>query len=92
MAEPGSETGPRRPPGRTRSVAERLIVRFAARSGAVSFLTLTIFYGLMAGGHLDDPRNPLYGLPGQVAGYFGYAANEIHIAGLKRQKPDTVLK
>ncbi len=78
--------------GRARTAAERLLARVLARCGAVGFLALTIFYGLMAGGHLDDPRNPLYGLPGQIAGYFGYAANEIHIAGLRRQKPDKVLK
>ncbi len=71
---------------------ERLPVRFLARSSAVGFLVLSIGYGLMAGGHLDDPRNPLYGLPGRIAGYFGYAAHEIHIAGLQRQKPKTVLK
>ena len=71
---------------------ERLPVRFMARSTSVGFLALTICYGLITGGHLDDPRNPLFGLPGQVAGYFGYAAQSIHVSGLERQRPETVLK
>lgn len=71
---------------------DRFAVRFAARAGATGFLALTIAYGVMAGGHLDDPRNPLYGLPGQIAGFFGYAAQEIHISGLERQRAETVLK
>lgn len=78
--------------GRWQQRANRIAVRFAARAGATGFLALTIAYGVMAGGHLDDPRNPLYGLPGQVAGFFGYAAQEIHISGLERQRPETVLK
>lgn len=80
-----TERGPRRG-------VERLAIRFAARAGATGFLALTIAYGVMAGGHLDDPRNPFYGLPGQIAGFFGYAAQEIHISGLERQRPETVLK
>jgi len=75
-----------------RQGVERLAVRFGARAGATGFLALTIAYGVMAGGHLDDPRNPFYGLPGQIAGFFGYAAQEIHISGLESQQPETVLK
>ena len=77
---------------RPRQGVERLAVRFGARAGATGFLALTIAYGVMVGGHLDDPRNPFYGLPGQIAGFFGYAAQEIHISGLERQRPETVLK
>ena len=78
--------------GPRRSWADRIAVRFAARVGAAGFLGLTIAYGLMTGGHLDDPRNPFYGTPGAVAGFFGYAAQEIHISGLERQQPEAVLK
>ncbi len=62
-----------------------------ARFGAVSFLALTILHGLETGGHLQDPRNPLYGISGNVAGYFGYAARDIAIAGLEHQTANAVL-
>ncbi len=62
-----------------------------ARAGAVGFLALTVLHGLETGGHLNDPRNPLYGLTGNVAGYFGYAARDIAIAGLEHQSPEAVL-
>ncbi|MGI9464146.1 MAG: cell division protein FtsQ/DivIB [Aestuariivirgaceae bacterium] len=87
-----AKTASDRDSGLPRRGAERLAVRFAARAGAAGFLGLSIAYGLMAGGHLDDPRNPFYGMPGQIAGFFGYAAQEIHISGLERQRPETVLK
>lgn len=74
------------------NLAERLPVRMLARTGAIGFVVLTIGYGLMAGGHLDDPRSAGYGLPGEIAGYFGYAARDIHISGLKHQKSGSVLK
>jgi cell division protein FtsQ len=61
------------------------------RIGAVGFLALTLVHGLEAGGHLKDPRSPLYGLSGQVAGYFGYAAQDIAIAGLEHQTAESVL-
>ena len=77
---------------RERHGAERLLVRFAARSMAVGFLGLTILYGLAVGGHLDDPRNPLFGMPGKLAGHFGFAAQQIHISGLQHQTPQVVLK
>ena len=62
-----------------------------ARFGAVSFLALTLLHGLETGGHLQDPRNPLYGITGNIAGYFGYAARDISIAGLEHQNADAVL-
>jgi cell division protein FtsQ len=79
-------------PKRRRSGADRLAVRACMRSAAVGLLGLTILYGLAAGGHLEDPRNPLYGLPGKLAGHFGYAAQHIHISGLEHQTPEMVLK
>lgn len=62
-----------------------------ARAGAVSFLAITLLHGLETGGHLKDPRNPLYGITGDMAGYFGYAARDITIAGLEHQNPNAVL-
>ncbi len=65
---------------------------FLTRAGAVCVLGASVLYGLMQGGHLDDPRTPLYGLSGKFAGYFGYAADDIEISGLQHQQPETVLK
>ena len=70
--------------------AGRVVAMFA-RAGAVGFLALTLLHGLQTGGHLKDPRNPLYGLTGNIAGYFGYAAKDISIAGLERQAAKSVL-
>jgi cell division protein FtsQ len=61
------------------------------RLGAVGFLGLTIIHGLETGGHLQDPRNPLYGITGGIAGYFGYAADDVTITGLELQDPNAVL-
>ncbi len=61
------------------------------RCGAVLFLSATLFYGLLVGGHLDDPRSPAAGLGGRIASYFGYAAEDITIAGLSRHTPEALL-
>ena len=73
-------------PIRTRSWSAVL-----CRVGAVGFLALTLVHGLETGGHLKDPRNPLFGLSGQIAGYFGYSAQDIAIAGLEHQTAESVL-
>jgi cell division protein FtsQ len=69
----------------------RLGMRILGRSGGVAFLGLAIAYGVISGGHFDEVDGGLASLPGSVAGYFGYAANDIHISGLKWQTPQAVL-
>ncbi len=70
---------------------DRLGMRVLGRAGGVGFLGLAIAYGVISGGHLDSADSRLATLPGSVAGYFGYAANEIHISGLQWQTPQAVL-
>jgi cell division protein FtsQ len=69
----------------------RLGMRLLGRAGGVGFLAGAIAYGVMLGGHLEDVDSRLATLPGSVAGYFGYAAHEIRISGLKWQSPPAVL-
>lgn len=69
-----------------------LFLRASVRSLAVLAIFSTAFYGITAGGHITDPNSVLYNVSGRVAGQFGYAAREIRIAGLKRQKPQAVLR
>ena len=68
-----------------------LVWRGLVRVGAVGFLFSTITYGLIGGGHITNPNSPLFNVSGQIAAEFGYAAREIRIAGLKRQRPASVL-
>ncbi len=68
-----------------------LLWRGLVRAGAVGFLFSTITYGLIGGGHITNPNSPLFNIRGQIAAEFGYAAQDIRIAGLKRQRPATVL-
>lgn len=70
---------------------DRLAVRLLARGSGIGFLGVAIAYGLIVGDHLDQPGSPLASLPGKVSGYFGYAAEEIRISGLKWQSPQAVL-
>jgi cell division protein FtsQ len=67
-------------------------VRFAVRGGAVAMLGLTIAHGLIAGGHIKQSSDGTRGLQGQVSSYFGYAAEQIRVTGLKRKTAATVLK
>jgi len=67
-------------------------LRAFVRVGGVAILFSTIFYGAVAGGHLDGDQNPVNGLNGKVAAYFGYAAGEIRISGLQRHKPRDLLR
>lgn len=60
-------------------------MRLLGRASGVGFLAAAIGYGMMLGGHLDTNAE------GRVAGYFGYAAQEIRISGLEWQSPPTVL-
>jgi len=69
-----------------------LIWRAGARSFAVCAVFATAFYGIIAGGHIKDTNSLLYNVQGRVAGQFGYAAQDIRISGLKRQKAAAVLR
>lgn len=62
-----------------------------ARLGGVAFLALTISYGLVEGDHLQTADGQRYDPAGRIASYFGYAADDIRISGLKWQTPDSVL-
>jgi len=73
-------------------IANRRTSRILVRSSAVGMLTLVTGYGLLVGDHLSDPSSGTRGLPAQVSSYFGYAAEQIRITGLKRVGGATVLK
>jgi cell division protein FtsQ len=68
-----------------------LALRAFVRTGGVAILFSTIFYGAVAGGHLEGQQNPVRVLNGKIAAYFGYAAGEIAVSGLKRHKPRDLL-
>lgn len=72
-------------------VPDRITRRILGRVAGVTFLGLSIAHGVIVGGHLEHPGSPLAGLPGQVAGHFGYAAQEIRIVGLEWQSPEAVM-
>ena len=55
-------------------------------------LTLVTGYGLVTGNHLSGSTSGSRGLAGEVSSYFGYAAEQIRIAGLQRMDGATVLK
>lgn len=67
-------------------------VRFSVRSGAVAMLGAVVGYGLLAGDHLSDPSGGARGVPAQISSYLGYAAEEVRIIGLNRNRPEAVLK
>ncbi len=70
----------------------RVALRLLGRIGGVGFIAGAIAYGAVLGGHVDlDAGNRLQTLSGDLAGYFGYAAQEIRISGLEWQSPPTVL-
>jgi cell division protein FtsQ len=66
-------------------------MRIMARLGAILFLGATLVHGLAQGGHLDYDGSPWAKLPGQLSGFVGMAADDIHIAGLVHQEPEAVL-
>jgi cell division protein FtsQ len=68
-----------------------LRLRLLWRAGGVAFLAAAVGYAIMLGGHLEDIDARLAKLPGAVAGYFGYAAHDIRISGLKWHSPPAVL-
>ena len=78
-----------RPARGRRDVA--LIWRALVRAGAVGVLGLSVFGGIIAGGHVTNPNSPLYNISGRIAGKFGQAAQKITISGLVNQKPAAVL-
>jgi cell division protein FtsQ len=70
----------------------RLALRLLGPLGGVGFIGGAIAYGAVLGGHVDlDAGNRLEALTGDLAGYFGYAAQEIRISGLEWQSPPAVL-
>lgn len=73
-------------------VAARRLTRFAMRGGAVGMMACILGYGLVAGDHLSDPSSGMRGVPAQISSYFGYAAEDIRINGLKRKRPEAVLR
>ena len=68
-----------------------LVWRLLARSSAAGLIAVTVFCGLIWGGHVVDPNSPLYNISGRVAAQFGQAAQQIVISGLVNQKPAAVL-
>lgn len=66
-------------------------VRVAARCAAVAFLGLTIFHGLLQGGHLNYPGSTWMKIPGKLAGVVGLAAEDIRISGLEHHDPAIIL-
>lgn len=73
-------------------ICNRRTTGVLVRSSAVGMLALVTGYGLLAGDHLTDPSSGARGLPAQVSSYFGYAAEQIRITGLKRMGGASVLK
>ncbi len=73
-------------------ICNRRTTGVLVRSSAVGMLGLVTGYGLLAGDHLTDPSSGARGLPAQVSSYFGYAAEQIRISGLKRMGGASVLK
>src|SRR5680860_1111345 len=67
-------------------------LRLLGRVGGVGFVASAIAYGAVVGGHVDfSAGSRLEAMSGDLAGYFGYAAQEIRISGLEWQSPPTVL-
>jgi cell division protein FtsQ len=70
----------------------RFALRLLGSLGGVGFIAGAIAYGAVVGGHVDlAAGNRLEAMSGAVAGYFGYAAQEIRISGLEWQSPPAVL-
>ncbi len=88
--EAAKAAGPKKPVRKPRRKDEPLAVRALGRLAGITFLALTLLYGLAEGEHLDTPDGPA-NLSGRIASYFGYAADDIKIEGLKWQSPSAVL-
>lgn len=73
------------------ALGQRKRVRFVARAAAVLFLAATIAHGVVRGDYLDYDGSPWPKLPGRLASLVGMAADDIKIAGLVHQEPETVL-
>lgn len=70
----------------------KFALRLLGRVGGVGFIAGAIAYGAVLGGHLDfDAGSRLKAMSGDLAGTFGYAAQEIRISGLEWQSPPAVL-
>jgi cell division protein FtsQ len=79
-----------RQPARKGRNNDRFGMRLLGRAGGVGFLASAIAYGVMLGGHLDAAAGDRP-LSGTLAGYFGYAAQEIRISGLEWHSPSALL-
>lgn len=67
-------------------------LRLLGRVGGVGLIGGAIAYGAVVGGHVDlAAGSRLEAMTGDLAGYFGYAAQEIRISGLEWQSPPAVL-
>lgn len=82
---------PRRPSRRPRRKDSSFAARALCRIAGVGFLGLAILYGLVEGEHIDTTEGPAANITGRVAGYFGYAADDIRIGGLRWQSQSAVL-
>lgn len=81
----------RHTPRKSRSFG-RFAFRLLGRLGGVGFIGSAIAYGAVVGGHVDlAAGSRVEALSGDLAGYFGYAAQEIRISGLEWQSPPEVL-
>ena len=70
----------------------RFPLRLLGRVGGIGFIAGAIAYGAVLGGHVDlAAGSRLQAMSGDLAGYFGYAAQEIRISGLEWQSPPAVL-
>ncbi len=65
--------------------------RFAARTGAVLFLGMTILHSVIMGGYLDYDGSPWAKVPGKLSSLIGFAADDIRIKGLVHQDAAMVL-
>ena len=70
----------------------RFALRLLGRLGGVGVIAGAIAYGAVVGGHVDlAAGSRVEAMSGDLAGYFGYAAQEIRISGLEWQSPPAVL-
>ena len=78
--------------GKTTHKDVSLVWRAGARSFSVAAIFATALYGIVAGGHITDPNSVLFNVQGRIAGEFGYAAQDIRVAGLKQHSAASALR
>lgn len=70
----------------------KFALRLVGRVGGIGLIAGAVAYGAVLGGRVDlAAGSRLRALSGDLAGYFGYAAQEIRISGLEWQSPPAVL-